>query len=313
MKKEMAVGVDIGGTKISCGLVDREGVLLRRIIVPTPSGSSAIMDRVADGIERLLEEEDGRRRFCLKGIGVGSAGQIDFAAGAVRHAVDTIPGWTGTDIRGPLSARFELPVYVDNDVNAIALSEKWFGAGRQYRHFICLALGTGVGGAIVDAGRIVRGSFGGAGEFGHMSVDFNGPRCSCGNYGCLELYASGTGIARIARETVGEGAIGLGSGISSHDVIRSWRNGEEWASRVMDTVVRALCTAISGMIHALNPQAVIIGGGIAEAGSILFDALLSGTETRTSGAMWSAVRLLPAASGVDAGIMGAAVQAWEYG
>ncbi|UVI27964.1 ROK family protein [Paenibacillus spongiae] len=314
MSVELAVGVDIGGTKIHFALVDDEGKLYHQEIVRTESrkGAVVVLNQVLEGIERMcLAVPAYTDREKLRGIGIGSAGQIDFATGRVAFAVDTLPGWTGTRIKEEVSARFPgLRVIVDNDVNVQAIAERRYGAAQGLNSFVCLSLGTGVGGAVVENGQLIRGTFGGAAELGHVSVDFNGPRCSCGNRGCLELYASGTGIVRLADERA---AAGLYEGqTDSRSVIKGWLDGESSAAAVMDVVIAALSTATSGLIHTFNPQAVIIGGGVSEAGEPLLTALRSETALRTAPAMWKAVQIVPAAVGIQAGVIGAAAQIWHY-
>jgi len=313
MGMEVAIGVDIGGTKLQFAAVDREGRIVHRGLVPTEAqlGPRQVMEKVCGGIARMIEAARSGGA-AVAGIGIGSAGQIDFRTGDVAYAGDTLPGWTGMPVKRNVEQRFALPVCVDNDVNAIAIAELIYGAGRELRHFVCLALGTGIGGAIVEDGRLVRGAFGGAGELGHVSVDFNGPRCaSCGNNGCIELYASGSGIARLAREAIASRGWTPAWRPEPRDVIRAWTEGDAQAAEVMDQVVRALGAAIGGYIHAFNPEAVVIGGGVAETGPALFRALEREKNARTSPGMRPA-RILPASVGADAGVVGAAAQVWHY-
>lgn len=317
MTEEVAIGVDIGGTKIHFAVVDRQGKIIHDRIDPTPAreGADQIMHAVLSGIGSMaafIELAADPILHC-RGVGIGSAGQIDFRTGSVQFAVDTLPGWTGMQIREIVQQRYPLPVYVDNDVNVIALAEKCYGSGIGLQHFICLALGTGVGGAIVVADQIVHGSFGGAGELGHVSVDFNGPRCSCGNYGCLELYASGTGIARVASEMAERHGWHVPWAASSRSVIQAWLAEDRHAVQVMDTVFRALSSGISGLIHIFNPQAVILGGGVAEVGERFITELRERAASRTSPSMWRDVQLLPAKVGNKSGVIGAAAQIWYYG
>lgn len=307
-----AIGVDIGGTKIQFAAVDPEGQIVNSHLVPTDAylGPAGVMDKVLTGIDRMASSLSSLNEAA--GIGIGSTGQINFQTGTVEYAGDTMPGWTGTAIKREVEQRFSRPVFVDNDVNVVAIAEKMFGAGRAYKSFVCVTLGTGIGGAIVEAGRLVRGLFGGAGELGHVSVDFNGPRCGCGNYGCIELYASGTGIARIGRLALETSPESPGWEANSRAIHQAWLRGEPLAAEVMNQVTRALGTAIAGFIHTFNPEAVIIGGGMSEAGRIFFDRLDEAVQARTSDAMRKVCRLLPAYVGKDAGVIGAAAQVWHY-
>lgn len=312
--QEVSIGVDIGGTKIHFAVVDQQGNILFDHIEPTPAkeGAAKIMETVIVGIEKMNTFIESADSLLCKGIGIGSAGQINFETGSVQFAVDTLPGWTGTPIKAIVQDKYHLPVYVDNDVNVIALAEKCYGSGAQFRHFICLALGTGVGGGIVESDRIVRGTFGGAGELGHFSVDFNGPRCSCGNYGCIELYASGSGIARLASEMIDKHQWKVDWEPNSRSVISAWQASDPHAVQVMDTVLRALSTGISGLIHIFNPQAVIIGGGVMDAGESILSVLRETVKVRTAPSMWKDVQLLPAKVGNRSGVIGAAAQTWFY-
>nr|WP_235427027.1 ROK family protein [Cohnella kolymensis] len=164
----------------------------------------------------------------------------------------------------------------------------------------------------MESGRLVRGAFGGAGELGHVSVDFDGPLCGCGNNGCLELYASGTGIARMGREMLEACRDEISWQPHSRDIIQAWLQGDRMASELMDRVLRALGAAVAGFIHIFNPEAVMIGGGVSETGPVFFDALYKQVQKRTTPGMLNVCRLLPAYVGADAGVIGAAAQVWHY-
>ncbi|TLS51569.1 ROK family protein [Paenibacillus antri] len=315
MEAEAAIGVDIGGTSLKFAAVDREGRVLRHWTRPTPAidPSEGIMRELLAGIDKLLAElKEEAPELRVAGIGIGSAGQIHKRDGSVAFAVDTIPGYTGTPIKARVEERFpELPTFVDNDVNVLALAEKHYGAGRELQDFVCVALGTGIGGAIVQGGRLVHGVYGGAGELGHLSVDFNGPRCSCGNYGCIELYASGTGIERLLKERF-ENAAKPAWALNAAGLLNAWQSGDALAGEAMDVVLAALGSALAGVVHALNPEAIVLGGGIVEKAPALLAAIEDATRSRTSPVMWKHVRLLPAIAGSRAGVIGAAAQVWQY-
>ncbi|QTH41518.1 ROK family protein [Cohnella sp. LGH] len=311
---EYAIGADIGGTKIQIAAVDREGRVVDRHLLPTEAqlGPDQVMGKLLSGIGLILSRMPANAR--ITGIGVGSAGQIDFASGTVAFAGDQLPGWTGTPIKARVEERFGLPTYVDNDANVVAVAERLYGAGLGLDSFLCVALGTGIGGAIVEAGRIVRGAQGCAGELGHVSVDFNGPRCgNCGNNGCVELYASGSGIARLGSELIDAAKELPAWRADSREIAQAWLQGDPQAAQVMGIAIRALAAAIAGYIHMCNPQAVIVGGGVSETGSVFLDELDREVRGRTSPSVRSAYRLLPAYVGNDAGVIGAAAQVWLYG
>jgi glucokinase len=312
--REAAIGVDIGGTKIHFAVVDSEGCIWHESIVQTDAqrGGAEVLNRMLEGIDNMRQFAETEGGMTLKGIGIGSAGQIDFASGTVAFAGDTLPGWTGMPLKRLSEEKFNLRTVVDNDVNVIAVAEKHFGVARGLSSFVCLALGTGVGGAVMEDGRLIRGAFGGAGELGHVSVNFQGPRCYCGNYGCLELYASGTGIARLAEAQLSRMERTASWEPHSRGVIVAWMNGEPAASQVLETVIHALSAGISSFIHTFNPQAVILGGGVSEAGEPFFEALREQVKLRTYPSMWQTARLVPAGIGVHSGVIGAAAQIWFY-
>jgi glucokinase len=310
---EQAIGVDIGGTKINIGIMDRSGNVAAELTVPSLAKERRVVEQVIAGIRNVVKRaEDQGMTLNLKGIGVGSAGQIDHASGTVHFANDLMPGYTGTPIRELLEREFSLPVYVDNDVNVLALAEKRFGSGKHSKHMVCIALGTGVGGALLSDGKLVRGATGGAGEIGHMTVDFRGPRCICGNMGCLELYASGTSIERRMNELLknGEGADAL-TVPDAQAVFARWRKGDPVAAQVIDEAINALSAAIASLIHIVNPDTIVIGGGVAESGEAFFAKIRNEVKRRAMPSMYQNVRIEAASSGSRSGMLGAAQQLWE--
>ncbi|MEC0130454.1 MULTISPECIES: ROK family protein [Paenibacillus] len=309
---EYAIGVDIGGTKINAGLVSSQGGVLHTVSLSTLAGQTKTMDRIILAIQTLMDEITAQQAgIQLQGIGVGSAGQMDWEAGRVRSASELIPGYAGTALKDLLQTQFQLPVIVDNDVNVLALTEKYLGSGKEVKDFICLALGTGVGGAIVVDGHLVHGSWGGAGELGHMSVDFKGPACVCGGKGCLEQYASGTSIARRMRDKL---LLHNQSpeNVDSREVLARWRAGDSLATELMVDTIAALGSAIASLIHIFNPKVIVIGGGVAEAGELLFEGIRREVKSRVMPSMLENVRIEAAYHGNLCGMIGAGLQVWEY-
>lgn len=311
LDSDHAVGVDIGGTKMNAGIVSNEGEVFHAVSLPTLAGQASTSRRAAEAVERLLAEAKAiDPKLRVRGIGVGTAGQVDWNGGRIRYANDLLPGYGGTPLRSLLENRFGLPVMVDNDVNVLAHTERRLGAGQRRNHFVCLALGTGVGGAIVTDGRLVHGAWGGAAEIGHLSVDFKGPPCICGGRGCLEQYASGTSIARRMTEKLA--AAGLPSeGVDARETFVRWHAGDRVATDVMEETIAALGAAVASLVHTLNPEAIVIGGGVAEAGDALFEALDKEVRARTMASLWDGVRLEPAYRGNWSGMIGAALQLWN--
>ncbi|MBO9598783.1 MAG: ROK family protein [Cohnella sp.] len=310
-ESDYAVGVDIGGTKINAGIVSKAGEVLHSVSLPTLAGQEATSRRAIEAVERLLAERasaDPKPR--VRGIGVGTAGQVDWNNGQIRFANGLLPGYGGTPMRSLLESRFGMPVRVDNDVNVLAYTERLLGAGKSCKHFICLAIGTGVGGAIMVDGRLVHGAWGGAGELGHLSVDFNGSSCICGGRGCLEQYASGTSIARRMREGLAESGMPA-EGVDTRETFARWQAGDRLATKVMEETIAALGAAIASLAHTFNPEAIVIGGGVAEAGDLLFKELDKEVRSRAMASLWEGVRLEPAYRGNWSGMIGAALQLWN--
>jgi len=307
-----AIGVDIGGTKINAGLIRENGEIVWNCSVETLAGQANPADRAIDAITNVLKflNHSGIEPR-LKGIGVGSSGQIEWRTGNIRFGTELIPGYVGTPLKQMLEDAFGLPVLVDNDVNVLCLTEKVLGTGRGVNHLLCLALGTGVGGALMIDGRIYHGAWGGAAEAGHMSVDYKGLPCLCGGAGCLEQYASGTGIAARMRRRLSEQGV-PDETITARDVMALWQAGDGIATEIMDETFAALGTALASLIHLFNPEVVIIGGGVAEAGERFISRVREEVHRRTMRSYLERLRIEPAFQGNLSGMIGAALQMWEY-
>lgn len=306
-----AIGVDVGGTKIHAGIVSKQGDVLYSVNLATLAGEKKVPDRIVEAIEVLMAEASQPEGYSIQGIGIGTAGQVDQSDGSIRFASDILPGYTGVPLKSIIEKRFELPVYVDNDVNVLVLTEKTLGTGRGASHMLCIALGTGVGGAVFTGGKLVHGAWGGAGELGHLSVDFNGLPCICGGVGCLEQYASGTGIAKRMQAKLRSLGSESASEVDSREVLVRWQSGEPIATEVMNETFAALGAAIASLIHALNPEVVVIGGGVAEAGEPFFERVREETAKRCMKSFMENVRIVQAHQGNDSGMIGAALQVFE--
>ncbi|SDS67587.1 ROK family protein [Microlunatus soli] len=254
----IALGIDIGGTKIAAGLVRSDGRILDRTTVPTPAreGSSAILDVACTTAESLLDRSPDR----VVGCGIGSAGVIDPDSGTVSSATSSLADWVGTDLRGGVRRRLGLPVRVLNDVHAHAVAEARLGAGAGANRMLLLALGTGIGGALVDAGRVDRGRHGAAGHFGHLPVaEAAGLPCPCGRSGHLEAVASGPAILARCRDRLGDGP----ELTDTRDVFAAAAAGDIAARTVLDEAATAIGAATAGLINALDPDLVVLAGGLA--------------------------------------------------
>jgi glucokinase len=246
------------------------------------------------------------------GVGVGTAGQVNFEAGTVVSGTPNIRDWMNVDLRSALEP-IGFPVWVDNDVNVHLLAETRFGVAAGRQHVLMLALGTGVGGAAWEDGRLVRGDWGAACEFGHVCVDYRGPDCNCGSRGCLELYASGTGIARMMRERLAQtGGSTPSPTLDARAVLQQAQAGDPVAAAVVHDMLDALSMACVSLIHAFNPQMIVLGGGVMESGEWLLTGVRERVKTLGMSSLVRPVAIAAAQFGAEAGVVGAALQSFLY-
>lgn len=264
----VTLGVDIGGTKIAAGLVTAEGAVITRRVAATPvaAGASAILATALDVSCRVLAEGRG---LDVIAVGVGSAGEVDCERGVVTYASDTLPGWAGLALAQEFTAATGLPAVVDNDVNAFAIGEGQFGAGRGFRDVLYVAVGTGIGGAVVLDGRLRRGAHWAAGEIGHLIAAWDGARvCSCGRRGHLEAYAAGPALAARYRELAG-----ASEAVDLRTVAARARAGDLLARRAIAEGAEILGLCLAGLLDALDPEALVIGGGVTALGDLWWPTL----------------------------------------
>ena len=313
MPERLAIGIDIGGTKVAAGVVDEHGHLREVLRRETPSTSpTAVADTAVQAVTEL------RRRHDVVAVGVGAAGFVDIARSSVLFAPHL--AWRNEPLHQAIAGRVGLPVLIENDANAAAWAEWCFGAAQQEDAVVCITLGTGIGGGMVLGGQVYRGSFGMAAEFGHMQVVPGGHSCECGNHGCWEQYASGNALVRAARElaatnspmahTLLDLAGGDPQAISGPLVTRAAELGDPAAVELLAAVGRWLGVGLANLAAALDPGVFVIGGGVSEAGELLvaparaaFAATLTGRGYRPQ------ARVVRAGLGSDAGLIGAATLA----
>jgi glucokinase len=271
---------------------------------------------VGAAAERLLEAA-GLTRAQLRGIGVGAPGPVDAERGIV-HTLVNVPGWREVPLARLLARRLRRPCRVDNDVNLVALGEWRFGAGAGSRHLVCLTLGTGVGGGLVFDGRLYRGAGGAAGELGHMVMDPDGPRCGCGRRGCFETLVSAPAVVRLAREAMrrGHGPLtaltrAAGGRLTSQLVGRAARAGDARARRVWHTIGRRLGLGLANVVNLLNPDRIVIGGGVAKNWPLFAPRLKATLRAEAMEVSVRGVRVVRARFADQAGVLGAAVLVWE--
>ncbi|HEY8201354.1 MAG TPA: ROK family protein [Actinomycetota bacterium] len=311
----VTVGVDGGGTKVLAGLVDERGTVLQRVLVPTDPDNGT--GSVLRAVEELLGGTGGHGAPAAPvAIGVGVAGYVHQPEGRVVFSANV--AYAPPDVKVAVSARFGLPVVVENDANAACWGERTFGAGRGCDEMVMVTVGTGVGGGIVTGGRLLRGLHGYGGEIGHMTIVDGGPLCACGQHGCVEALASGSAIARMAREAVGraEDSIILElagdnpSRITGALVTEAARADDELAIEVLARAGRALGTCFANLTNLLDPEIIVVGGGAAEAGWFLTEPARLELVRRVADRR-EPPELAMARLGSDAGMVGAASLALE--
>ncbi|MGD2120986.1 MAG: ROK family protein [Gemmatimonadota bacterium] len=312
------LGLDIGGTNVVVGLVPMEGGEprgLRRLPTRSEDGGQEVVRRAVAAAEDSMAEvlaAEGGRRTQVAGIGIGAPGPLHRKTGILLEAPNL--GWKDFPLQQLVSDQLGLPATLDNDANCATYGEWWMGAGRGSSILVGLTLGTGIGGGLVLNGEIHHGASDVAGEFGHTTIDSTGRKCKCGNYGCLEAYASGPNIAARAAEGIEAGAesimtdlVGgeLGK-ITAATVYEGVVLGDSYAREVMNETAKFLGVGVANLINALNPDAVVIAGGVTRAGDHLFIPLKKEVRKRAFRSAVEACRILPAALPETAGVIGAA-------
>lgn len=301
----LVAALDIGGTKIAGALVDKDGALWARALRPTPAKEDAetVMDAVADVLAELRGSTGWERTVA---VGIGSAGPVDAAHGTVSPV--NVPGWRDFPLVERVSwATGALPVVLTGDGVAMTAAEHWQGAARGHDNALCMVVSTGVGGGLVLGGRLLPGPTGNAGHIGHISVDLDGDSCPCGGRGCVEGLAGGPGIVRRAL-TAGWRPPGDAEPTAAA-VAQSAGAGDPAALAAFDRAAQALAAAIAATATLVEIEVAVVGGGVAGAGPILFDPLRDHLAHYATLSFAAGVRVVPAALGTDAGLVGAAAAA----
>jgi glucokinase len=305
------IGIDIGGTNIVVGVVAEDGgEVLAHASEPTrvERGPDAIVARIVE-LARAARAQAGRD---VVGVGIGAPGPLDTRRGIVLLTPNL--GWTDMPLRDRIATALDLPATLDNDANCAILGETWLGAARGARYVVGLTIGTGIGGGIVLDGRIYHGASDIAGEIGHMTIDLTGRRCKCGNYGCLEAYASGPAIAARAVEGIEAGADstlpsyveGDLSRVTAQVVYEAAHDGDPFALEVVTDTAKFLGAGVANIVNIFNPEVVVICGGVTRAGDRLFLPLRSEVKRRAFRPAVEHLRIVPGVLPGTAGVVGAA-------
>ena len=312
MTDQNVIAIDLGGTKLAAGVVDREGVVVRRTMHRTElSSQERLVAQIDSAIDELLTDDVGA-------LGVGVPSLIDQRAGRAESSVN-VP-LAGFALRDHLASRFGLPVAIENDANAAALAEHRFGAGRGTQHMVLLTLGTGIGGGLILNGELYRGGLGAAGELGHITIDVHGPNCqgTCPGVGHLEALASGTATERLAERIAGERpdgdlgrALADGRDLDPRLTVELANAGDGDASGVLETIGFHLGVGIASYVNVFNPELVVIGGGFSRAGELLLEPARRVVAEHALTPAREFVRITLAVLGPEAGLIGSALVGFE--
>jgi glucokinase len=290
------IGVDVGGTKILAGLIARDGTVVGHREYPTPIESEdALLDGLEAAVREFLDES-------VLAVGFGIPSQIDQRHGIALGSVN-IP-LRGVPFRQKMADRLGLPIGMDNDANAAAIAEWHAGAGRGTTDMVMLTLGTGVGGGLILGGKPYRGWFGAGAEIGHMVIVHDGVPCRCGGHGHLESYASGKAADELAAEAFGPAA-------DAHRLVRLAREGDPLAIRILTGIGEHLGSGIASLVNIFNPELIVVGGGFAAAGELLFEPAKKIADREVLVSVRDSYRIVRAELGTSAGMIGAGMVAFE--
>lgn len=306
----LAIGVDFGGTTIKMGVIQGDRLIDSAPPIATQDfdGPESLIDAMVSVIHQLRERHQG---ICA--IGVGMPGFVDFENGLV-HNLTNVRGWVEIPLKKLLFEKTSLPTVVENDANCMAYAEWKRGAGRGLKHLVAITMGTGVGGGIIVNGQMVRGARYGAGEIGQTSIDYQGRSGAYGNRGALEDYVGNNEIAADARNAYeAKGIYKNISDCSPAALAHAAGQGDEIALQLWDDIARKLATTVMNCCWLLNPEAIVVGGGVAKAGDLLLAPLEKHLFAQLSGPFKDHLRILPACFGSEAGMVGAATMALEEG
>ncbi len=298
MKRKYIVGVDLGGTNIKIGLI-RNNKILAKSVSPTPKFSSParLIGVIISGIRQIFPAGAGYSLNGILGVGLGVPGPVDFVRGVVYY-LPNINGWHNVRLAEIIRKELKRPVFVDNDANLMCLAESRLGAAWGKKNVVAITLGTGVGGGLLINGELYRGSGFLAGEIGHIPINEDGPRCNCGSSACLERYIGNRYILRDAKKV-------FKRNVSLESLSEMARRGNPRAVRIWEDMSRHLGIALAGVVNLLNPEVIVIGGGVSAAGKAIFDSVRKIIRERAMPVQARSVRVLRAQLANDAGILGA--------
>ena len=311
--KKYRIGVDVGGTNVKLALVDMNGKIVYSNTTPTRAdlGYEHSIANIQNAIEELMKETNTNKDV-IEAIGFGFPGQIDYKEGVVR-LLPNMPGWVEIPVAKIMQDKFGIQTKLDNDVRVATLGELKYGAGKGCQNLVCITVGTGIGSGLVFNGKLIRGANNAAGEIGHIKLTMgDGPICGCGDYGCFEAYASGPAIVAEAKEYIKGGKSSKFKELATEElspyiVAQAALQGDVVAKRIFSKMGEIIGLGLTSVINLLNPEKVIIGGGVADAGDILFNPIRETISKRAMPIQGSNVKIVPAELGNTAGVIGASL------
>lgn len=307
------IGIDVGGTNVKIALVDDKGKIIYSNKVPTYAemGYEYTINNIKQAITELLKETQ-KKSEDIQGIGFGFPGQIDYTKGIVRLAPN-LPGWVDVPIAKMIEDEFKIPTRVDNDVRCATLGELNYGAGKGCENLICITVGTGIGSGLIINSKLVRGASNVAGEIGHIKLQIHdGPLCGCGDTGCLEAFASGPAIVAMAEEYIKGGKSTkfremANPDITSYIVAEAAKANDPVAKRIFTIIGEYIGIGMASVVNLLNPEKIIVGGGVADCGDLLLNPIRETIKKRAMKIAGETVEVVPAQLGNTAGVIGASL------
>ncbi|MFH0739185.1 MAG: ROK family protein [Candidatus Omnitrophota bacterium] len=304
MTAKFIVSIDLGGTNLRIALINLRYRIVRKQVMNTRTFSTKdkLILAIRSAIKNITEAYNLQNKDIL-GVGLGLPGPVDVKRGLI-HFLPNIPGWRKVYLKDKLEKMTGLPVFLDNDAKLMSLAEHRLGAAKGFRNALCITLGTGVGAGLIIEGKLYRGRDNASAEIGHLPINEDGPSCNCGGTACLETYIGNSRILKKARKV-------FGRNISLEELSRRSRAGDAEARAIWLDVARHLGTALVGAVNLLNPECIVIGGGIAGAGKILFGRIREIIARQAMSVQAKGLKVLKAKLGNDAGLVGAAIMVKE--
>lgn len=290
------IAIDVGGTKINAGIMSADGEMLA--VVQKETDKTAVMDQITALIQEIKQQEKGP----IEAIGVGTAGRVNYREGSIHYATPILLNWTGTRVKEILQSAYHVPVVVDNDANAAAVAEGYFGAAKSSQNYVCITLGTGVGAGIVVNGSLVRGKVGAAGEVGHMIFSYGGRSCNCGKLGCWEQYVSGSALQKRIDSDPALSKLG----ISPTQMFRLYEEeNNPHAERIIEEFVEQLAIGLGSLQNIIDPDCFVLGGVI-HSHSVWWNKLLDELRYHDQ-----SIKVYKAHLDNEAGMIGAGILAYQ--